>query len=202
MATAGAELVAIEIPGLEELVNDPLGGFVVLRADFKFDLDAFLAERPDAPVGSLEEILATGKVSTAEQVLPRLQGSQAVESRDTDEYRAEIAKRALQRDTIVAMMDAENLDAIAFPTNGYVPTPLGEAQPDDSTCRVAARSGLPAMSVPAGFTEAGLPVGLELLSRPWSESRLLGLAYSYERRVPKRRPPATTPPLPRGSEAD
>ena len=42
-------------------------------------------------------------------------------------------------------------------------------------------AGLPAMSVPCGFTRAGLPVGLQLIGRPFQEADLLSLAHSYER---------------------
>ena len=51
------------------------------------------------------------------------------------------------------------------------------------------------MSMPAGFTADGLPVGMELLGKPWSEPALLKVAYAYERLVGPRKPPKTTPPL-------
>ncbi len=41
-------------------------------------------------------------------------------------------------------------------------------------------TGLPAISVPAGFTSTGLPAGLQLVSRPWAEAGLLRAAYAYE----------------------
>ena len=41
----------------------------------------------------------------------------------------------------------------------------------------------------AGFTDEGLPVGVELLGRAFSEPRLFELAYSYERATSHRRPP-------------
>jgi amidase len=51
------------------------------------------------------------------------------------------------------------------------------------------------MSLPAGFTEDGLPVALELLGQAFSEGTLLRVAYAYERVVQPRRAPHTTPSL-------
>ena len=41
-------------------------------------------------------------------------------------------------------------------------------------------TGLPALSVPCGFTQNGLPIGLQIISRAWAESKVLNAGYSYE----------------------
>jgi aspartyl-tRNA(Asn)/glutamyl-tRNA(Gln) amidotransferase subunit A len=41
-------------------------------------------------------------------------------------------------------------------------------------------TGLPALSIPCGFTRAGLPIGLQMIARPWAEEDLLRAAYAYE----------------------
>jgi aspartyl-tRNA(Asn)/glutamyl-tRNA(Gln) amidotransferase subunit A len=41
-------------------------------------------------------------------------------------------------------------------------------------------SGLPAISIPCGFTGEGLPVGLQLMGPRWGEARLLAIARAYE----------------------
>jgi aspartyl-tRNA(Asn)/glutamyl-tRNA(Gln) amidotransferase subunit A len=41
-------------------------------------------------------------------------------------------------------------------------------------------SGLPAITVPGGFTAAGLPIGFQLIARPFEEQVLLGAAHAYE----------------------
>ena len=40
--------------------------------------------------------------------------------------------------------------------------------------------GVPALSVQAGFTTAGLPVGMQLLGRPFDEATLFALGYAYQ----------------------
>jgi Asp-tRNA(Asn)/Glu-tRNA(Gln) amidotransferase A subunit family amidase len=52
------------------------------------------------------------------------------------------------------------------------------------------------MTVPSGFTSDNLPVGITFFARPYSEARMLSLAYSYEQATHHRRPPKTTPALP------
>src|SRR5581483_12166379 len=44
-------------------------------------------------------------------------------------------------------------------------------------------TGYPAISLPCGRTSAGLPVGLQLMGRPWQEARLLQIAHAFEQRL-------------------
>jgi aspartyl-tRNA(Asn)/glutamyl-tRNA(Gln) amidotransferase subunit A len=50
--------------------------------------------------------------------------------------------------------------------------------------------GLPSLSVPAGFSRSGLPVGFQLVGRPFAEATLFGVAAAYERETnwPSRAP--------------
>jgi aspartyl-tRNA(Asn)/glutamyl-tRNA(Gln) amidotransferase subunit A len=41
-------------------------------------------------------------------------------------------------------------------------------------------TGLPALSLPCGFTREGLPIGLQLVAAPWGEAGLLRAGYAYE----------------------
>jgi aspartyl-tRNA(Asn)/glutamyl-tRNA(Gln) amidotransferase subunit A len=47
-------------------------------------------------------------------------------------------------------------------------------------------TGLPAMSIPCGFTSAGLPIGLQLIGRPFEEALLFQVAHGYEAVSPSR----------------
>jgi aspartyl-tRNA(Asn)/glutamyl-tRNA(Gln) amidotransferase subunit A len=47
-------------------------------------------------------------------------------------------------------------------------------------------TGLPAITVPCGFTQAGLPIGVQFIGRPFDEARLLQVAHAYEEVSPSR----------------
>ena len=55
---------------------------------------------------------------------------------------------------------------------------------------------VPSISVPAGFTSAGLPVGITFLGRPFSDPEMVKLAYAYEQATGYRCPPESAPFLP------
>jgi aspartyl-tRNA(Asn)/glutamyl-tRNA(Gln) amidotransferase subunit A len=43
--------------------------------------------------------------------------------------------------------------------------------------------GLPTISVPCGFTKAGLPIGMQITGAPWKEANVLKLAQAYEQQT-------------------
>ena len=80
----------------------------------------------------------------------------------------------------------ETVDALVTPTSPVVAFPLGDKTADPvqmyliDVCTLPINIvGLPAMSVPCGFSE-GLPVGMQLIGPHLSEERLLNIAYAYE----------------------
>jgi len=191
MKLAGADVVEVTIPGLKELLT---GGYSIIREDFKFDFNAYLAAHPTAPVRSLEEVLASGKFHPA--VKNNLSGAQSVDSRDTKEYLEHKVKRETLREAILKVMADNRVDALAYPTIRRKANLIGQAQLGNN-CQIASNSGLPAIVVPSGFTPDGLPVGVELLGRAWTEPQLIKFAYAYEQATNHRRPPPSTPALAR-----
>jgi Asp-tRNA(Asn)/Glu-tRNA(Gln) amidotransferase A subunit family amidase len=188
METIGATASDQTIAGFDTLLQ----GASTINAEFKFDLMDYLAKYRDAPVRSLDDILRGGLFHTAvEGVLRR---SNQVESRNNEAYDAILAKRAAVRQTILDVMHQRGLTVLGYPVLRRKPAPIGQAQAG-SNCQLSATTGLPAISIPAGFTADGLPVGLELLGQPFSETMLLKIAYAYERVMQPRRAPAATPPL-------
>lgn len=102
----------------------------------------------------------------------------------------------------------EEVDVIATPTTAVTACEIPvdadkEAWSDLSTVTEYMRFifpqnllGHPAISVPAGFDDKGLPVGLQLTGRHWDEQRLLRLAYAVEAKVERHVAPDYTRLLP------
>jgi aspartyl-tRNA(Asn)/glutamyl-tRNA(Gln) amidotransferase subunit A len=103
-------------------------------------------------------------------------------------YDAYYLKAQKVRTLIKADFDAAftTVDAILAPTSPTVAFELGARTADPvamylgDVCTIPVNiAGLPALSVPCGLSE-GLPVGLQLIGRPWDEPRLLGLGRAWE----------------------
>src|SRR5262249_43613521 len=150
------------------------------------DLMDYLARFPAVPVHSLGEILERGDYDKALENTFKLRNRP--EARETEDYRRARIKRAAVLALTLAAMDESKLDVLAYPPLNRKPAFVNEPQPG-SQCQLSAASGLPAISMPAGFSQDGLPVGIELLGRAWSEPMLLSLAYSYEQQAHLRRAP-------------
>jgi aspartyl-tRNA(Asn)/glutamyl-tRNA(Gln) amidotransferase subunit A len=91
----------------------------------------------------------------------------------------------------------EQFDALVTPTSPTVPFGIGEKVDDplqmylSDVCTLPINiAGIPGLSLPAGFVD-GLPVGMQILGKPFSEELLLRIGFAYEQTTPwhERRPP-------------
>jgi aspartyl-tRNA(Asn)/glutamyl-tRNA(Gln) amidotransferase subunit A len=128
-------------------------------------------------------------------------GTYALSAGYYDAYyrRAQRVRSLIRRDYDVAFDPAggTGVDVVAMPTTPSPAFRLGEHLQDplamylgDVFTVSANLTGLPAMSIPAGFTAQGLPVGLQLVGRAFDEVTLLRVGHAHERSVGwSRRPP-------------
>jgi aspartyl-tRNA(Asn)/glutamyl-tRNA(Gln) amidotransferase subunit A len=104
-------------------------------------------------------------------------------------YADKFYKKALQVRTLIKKdFDAAfaGIDLIAAPTAPTTAFKLGEKMDDpvqmylaDIFTAPASLAGVPAISIPAGFSE-NLPVGLQLIANQWEESKLLSAAHAFQ----------------------
>ena len=80
----------------------------------------------------------------------------------------------------------EEYDVLILPTTPIV-APILEGENAVERARLLTRltapfniTGLPAISVPCGFSSEGLPIGLQIASRAWNESGVLRIGYAYQ----------------------
>jgi amidase len=192
MKAQGAEVLDITVPGMDDLLRDSS----VIADEFKFDLAAYLAKQPNAPVKSLGEIIERGLHHDQLDATFRLRN--APEKRETEHYRQAFIKRRALRAAVLAAMEEQRIDALAYPTMRRKPALIGDTQAG-SNCQLSATTGLPAISMPAGFTPDGLPIGVELLGGAFTEATLLKFAFGWEQAAKPRRAPFSTPPLVNGA---
>jgi len=188
LVMAGADTVSVDIPGLENL----LATSSTINYEAKSDLRDYLAATPGAPVTSLRDILDLGLYHMALQ--EPIQRRERLGSLDSEDYRVALQRQEELASALRHAMDDQGLDALVFPSVKRRPTLIGERQ-GGSNCQVSAGSGFPAMALPGGFTQDGLPTALEVLGRPFDDARLVAMAYAYEQAVHPRRNPHTAPPL-------
>jgi Asp-tRNA(Asn)/Glu-tRNA(Gln) amidotransferase A subunit family amidase len=115
--------------------------------------------------------------------------------------------KALRNDRkmLIASFDSamSDLDGLIMPTTPLPATKIGEEDGEillngkrvGTTITFIRNTsyinliGYPAISVPAGYSSDGLPVGLQFVTRPWEEGKLLSMAYAFEQKTKVRRAP-------------
>lgn len=177
----GGATVTPAYPDLREAEDT----FRTLRAwHFQARFGALLEEHPEAFKPSLADNIRAGEPLTG----------------------ADVARGYAQRTTLAQRMVRffEDHDVLVMPVSQVAPFPADQEFPATvdgremetyldwmRSCYVVTVTGCPAISVPAGFTSAGLPVGIQIVAPHNQERRLLAVAHAFEQmtRVGDRRPP-------------
>ncbi|HKD03052.1 MAG TPA: amidase [Terriglobales bacterium] len=131
------------------------------------------------------------------ETLRRIRTGESVEAEELARARNELEQMRREIGSVFV-----EVDLLVMPTTPIAAPPLAEVERDRGQLRprelMLLRNtrpinvwGLPAISVPCGFTRAGLPIGLQLAAPHWGEARILRLARAYEQATEwhKRTPP-------------
>jgi len=189
LRAAGATIVEVTIPGLRDhVVKTSMYG-----DRSKHDLDATLRELGDAPVASMAEIHAAGRYDRRLDLFDGLmEGPDDPES--SPDYLARFAARHDFTLALEQALAADRLDGLLLATS-QLPAPSLQERDRWTTLTfptntlIASQTWTPAATVPAGFTPAGLPVGVEIVGRRFDELRVLRLAGAVEAATRARRAP-------------
>jgi len=171
LASLGANIVEITIDGLELSVA---AGMPVLLADTSEWHQRLLRRQSSDYVRETRVMLELGELVSA-----------------TAYVRAQRVRATVQQGLRDAF-DRHGLDAVLAPTLPLTTMPVealsvdltGDGQTALSTfihhCFIANVVGVPALSVPVGFSPAGLPIGMQLFGRPFGEAALFRIGHAYQ----------------------
>ncbi|KAL9599244.1 MAG: hypothetical protein Q9219_003946 [cf. Caloplaca sp. 3 TL-2023] len=197
LIAAGAEITSISSP----LFNSSyiLENYDTQRFEFRQVMDSYLVRNslrgshPD----TLRDLYASGKFL----VIPS-QYEYVDTALVSSTQNATYAPRKLSTQNLTLALQAvfadHALDALIYPEQANLVVKVGAASQSGRNGILAAVTGSPVVTVPAGFSQAtdtapkGIPIGMEILGLPWTEGKLLNLARQVAaiRRV--RRMPALT----------
>ncbi len=196
-----ANIVALRAAGAEIVddINIDTGKFSaaeyeVLLYEFRDGLNRYL-EESDAPIGSLADVIQFN-IANADAVMPIFDQDifTASDAKGPLTEQAYLDARQLSQETASAAIDTviqeHDLAALIAPTNGPAWT-IDHVNGDNfsvGSSSLAAVSGYPNVTVPAGFVQ-GLPIGLSFIGSAWNEKQLIEIAYAFEQTTKVRKPP-------------
>jgi amidase len=193
LTAAGATLVDVRIADLDERYKDARGS---APGSLNAGWEAYLSRgaRPGDAVITIEQLMKSGRLAPAsaqrfEDALKPAPAGEALRAATAAFYGRREAFRALFEN----LMEREHLEALLYPANQARPATheggLERYGGEPGTCEESAMTGLPQVTVPAGFLGGKYPLGVSFLGRLWDDRRLLALAYAYEQTTHHRRPP-------------
>jgi aspartyl-tRNA(Asn)/glutamyl-tRNA(Gln) amidotransferase subunit A len=168
LAELGADVTTGPLPGLPAAYDDC---DVLLKAEALAAHERVLRDTPHALGEDTVRRLSLGRDISAAQLA-------AVYFRQREWMRR------------IRLLLTGDHDVLAMPTTIVRPTALGSAETITTTAQLARLTfqwsfgQLPAISVPCGFLDNGMPCGLQLVAAPWREATLLRIADAYERATP------------------
>lgn len=190
----GATLVNVEDKIDQPYLNEEVS---VHLDDFCHDLDEYLRKLPkNWPVHSMKDILDKGlfhpfSEGNMREAMKRKVGS--------PRYLEKMYNKIAVRRKIMSIMANLQLDALVYPHQQQLVCKIGSNQLQRNGVLCSA-TGFPSICVPAGFAPdehapIGVPVGMEIIGRPWSEPVLIEIAYGFEQHSHFRKMPVSTPSL-------
>eukprot|EP00928_Gymnodinium_smaydae_P057570 TRINITY_DN40793_c0_g1_i1.p1 TRINITY_DN40793_c0_g1~~TRINITY_DN40793_c0_g1_i1.p1 ORF type:complete len:549 (-),score=55.68 TRINITY_DN40793_c0_g1_i1:99-1691(-) len=199
MKRLGATIIdPVPVPRYHELRE----GVWAYPAPFLHDINAYFAALGSlAPYKTLHEILDAGlcdpRIKAQAEMQHGCNDAKALNHPEENGFFDAFSdpRRCAFRDAVVAAMDEHEVDVLIYPTWNDPPTRIGETRPSsagNNSGAVAPPTGLPALTVPMGYTgpDKNWPAGLQMLGRMFAETTLFRLAFAYEQGTKHRKPPA------------
>lgn len=197
LTAAGATVVPISEPIYNS--SSILNAYDTQRLEYRQDMDVYLSQsslRGNHP-STLNQLYSSGNYLVIPSQYSYV-NTALVSSTDNMTYAP--IKTGIQNLTtaLESTFKANALDALIYPEQSNLVVPIGSPSQVGRNGILAAVTGFPVVTVPAGFSSAtadapiGVPIGMEVLGLPWTESKLLNLARLISETERVRRMPQST----------
>jgi Asp-tRNA(Asn)/Glu-tRNA(Gln) amidotransferase A subunit family amidase len=189
---------AIVVPITESVYNATSIAFLdVQTSEYREDVNAYLQMQSlgGSQPSTLNRLYNSGKYLVIPSQYDYVQTA-LISSTSNASYAP--TKLAIQNLTTVlrTTFSSNRLDAIIYPEQKNLVVKIGSPSQSGRNGILAALTGSPVVTVPAGFSPStvdapiGVPIGMEILGRPWSESMLINIASHISSLTHVRRMPA------------
>ena len=200
LKNAGAIIVdPFEIANLEEHRNAPN-----FCRRFRYDMYKYLKSLgDDAPIKDVMEVYESGQYSAYVKGGLESFGAGPLDVHPNNEeppcmeFPNHAGRNAFKAD-VEESMNKFDVDVVIYPSWTNPPAALLRADADykgDNSQIIAPATGLPAVTVPMGYSHGNLPAGLQILGHAYSEDILFAIAYAYEQTTKHRKPPRRFPEI-------
>ncbi|MBT8399019.1 MAG: amidase [Rhodothermia bacterium] len=171
---------------------------------FRYDMKQYLASLGDeAPISDVKEAYDSGRFAAYAKPMfdfyMEYPGDRPPEMWDPPcpTYLEHPGRREFH-DALLGAMNANDVNAIVYPSWTSIPAPLDRAREEyrgDNSQLIAPDTGMPAVTIPMGFTRDKWPAGLQFVARRFEDGLLIQYAYAFEQSTQHRRPPSGFPPI-------
>jgi amidase len=197
LESSGAVIIdPVTIPDFEELVKAT--GFC---SRFRYDINNYLKTLGnDIEIKTLQDVVEQKRfrpkndgamkwaMSIGADVKPAEQNPPCIDVEGDPRRKALLT-------AVITTMDSLKLNALIYPSWSNPPRKIGDSESPhgNNSPVIAPHSGQPAITVPMGYADNNLPLGLQILGRPFSEEKLFQYAFAYEQATQHRKPPLLFP---------
>ena len=193
LQSAGATVVLIN----ETVYNaTAIATMDVQTSEYRQDMDSYLqmSSLGGAHPSSLNELYSSGKFLVIPSQYNYVNTALVSSTSNTSYARTKLGIQNLTT-VLRTTFTSNNLDALIYPEQKNLVVKIGSPSQCGRNGILAALTGFPVITVPAGFSPAtkeapiGVPIGMEILGLPWTEGKLLNIAshisdLTHVRRMP------------------
>ncbi len=186
MHANGATFVDVDLPDFDNTRKDNQAGEI---ADINAYLAAFPAVRKD-----FKDICESDRTRNFGDVKDCLKFMSSVPAKSSKQYQAVLDMFAKNRAYVENIMQQNHLDALVMPMSTQPAGSYDENAVNLWRAPISSNAGLPAIDFVIGYTQDGMPIGVDVTAMSNNEGKLLEIAYAFEQITHLRRIPLMPEP--------